>query len=399
MVSIDVTMCPGGQRRGWLYGQILGLLCVGVACTTAGEQAAASPVSIEGTFPKGQVDEAASVEPAERSAEVGTAQAEQAVEPKAEIEAEIEVEIEIDERALRARLAAQAVVHHGPLPLPRVLYSWTTREQIAAMAEDRQLFRRSRSETGELSRYDAFLREQGAALPGPARILRSPSCAKHRFAWPNPWATALGFGGEHYGEMLLEIVLRPDSILVVVDSAGPTWGYFRLDGSELSRRQAMAARSRIVGALHTGAPTIQGRGTFESISGWPLREFVLCNESQIERWSYGTAAILTRLDDDLALVRGLNNLPFDTGNFSSEWTYAKHLYGEIWGRPANAESLAADLGAAMAWTFGVEAGRSGLGEVTVALEAARAAQVAGVREFGEIVEPPMGGEEAEPAGR
>jgi len=295
----------------------------------------------------------------------------------------------VDAPALRENLRALAVEHRRSMP--RVLYSWTTREQITAMAGDRKLLRRSRGESGEQSRFDAFLSEQGAKVPGPARALRGSACGRKRFAWSNPWATVRGFLGEDYGDQLLEIVLRPDSIIVVVDSGGPTWRYVTVGGEELTPRQAKAAKQRIAGALHISAPTDEQHwmGSFMAPAGWPLREFVLCNVAQVERWSYGTPAMLARQRDDAALMRGLATLMEGEPSVGNEWGYAVRLYEEVWGKPASGASLADDLGAATAWSSGVMPRTRVLVEVAEALETAVQAQVEEVAKVGVIVEPPL----------
>ncbi|MCA9662596.1 MAG: hypothetical protein KC486_29925 [Myxococcales bacterium] len=343
-------------------------------CTASESKPPDRPVDENRTLPEGHVKAAKAAkggapEPGEvgASASVG---GEAVVIP--------EVAPPIDEAAVRASLAAQAVVDDAP---PRVLYSWTTREQIEAMAEDRQLFRRSRSGDGRRSRFDVFVDEQGKRLPAPARVLRDEACARKRFAWPNPWATILGFHGERYGDQLLEIVLRPDSVIAVVDAGGPTWRYTDLKGRRLSAAEAKAARSRIAGALHVSPPDLTGMSTLDFSLGWPLREFVLCNEAQVERWSYGTKAILERMSADIDLFKRLARVAEGGPRIDDEWTYAQHLYADVWGRPAPGEGLADDLGAAAAWSSGINADSASLRRIVEAMMAARDAQL------GEIVEP------------
>jgi hypothetical protein len=346
-----------------------------VACTASESKPPAQPAEVKETLPEGHV----------KAAKVGAPEASPGAAPKVDAgeAAEFpEVASPIDEAAVRARLAAQAVVDDAP---PRVLYSWTTRPQIEAMAEDRQLFRRSRTGDGRRSRFDVFLDVHAARLPAPARVLRDEACARKRFAWPNPWATVQGFHGERYGDQLLEIVLRPDSVIAVVDAGGPTWHYVDLEGRRLSAAEAKAARSRIAGALHISPPDPGSLSTIDFDLGWPLREFVLCNEAQVERWSYGTKAILERMSADIDLFKRLARIAEGGPRITDEWTYAEHLYADVWGRPAPGEGLADDLGAAAAWSSRINTDAESLRRIVEAMMAARDAQL------GEIVEPRAAG--------
>ncbi|MEZ4380836.1 MAG: hypothetical protein R3A79_05785 [Nannocystaceae bacterium] len=349
----------------------LTLACALTLACTASER---PPQAAEATLPEGHVKAI----PAEAPAVVGDASA--GVGAPVELP---EAAPAIDEAAVRARLAAQAVVHAAP---PRVLYTWTTREQIEAMADDRQLLRRSRSGDGRSSRFDVFLAEQGRRVPAAARVLQDEACARKRFAWPNPWATVRGFHGERYGDQLLEIVLRPDSILVVVDASGPSWAFVDLEGRHLSAAEADAARSRIAGALHISPPVDSALSTLDLSLGWPLREFVVCNPGQVERWAYGTRGILARMSDDIDLLKRLARLAEGGPPITDEWHYASHLAEDVWGRPAPGGPLADDLGAAAAWTSRVRADPESLRAIVEAMMAARDAQIGEIIEIIENIE-------------
>lgn len=297
----------------------------------------------------------------------------------------------LDEATLRQRLAAQAVVNAPDSKLPRTLYTWTTREQIEALAASRKLLQKSRAAGGELSRFDALLKSLGDKVPPTARLLREAGCAKKRFAWPNPWATVLGFAGEQYGDQLVEITLKDDSILVLVESEGPRFRYLTLDGGELNEAEAKAARKRIAGALHVSAPApTRALSTLDLEVGWPLREFVICNEGQVAGWAYGTPAILTRMGDDVALLRGFARLleGAPAPAIGSPWDYGQRLFREVWPRSRAAGDFADDFGAALAWATSDYLPRvADLQAIASALLVARDAQL------GEIVypAPPPGG--------
>jgi len=188
-------------------------------------------------------------------------------------------------------------------PARRVLYSWTTAEQVEELRRDRILL--TRTETPGLGRGYAFTAIDELAGRGDApenqllAKLSSELFIKVRYAWPNAWATRMGWPGEDYGDQLLEIVLKPEAWLLVV-SDGVGIAVIDLDNNLIPMADAIAQSERI-GAVYFFKKDITGSGTFQSCSGG-YREFIVGNEAMVEEWSLGTEEIRTRLEADARLV-------------------------------------------------------------------------------------------------
>lgn len=199
-------------------------------------------------------------------------------------------------------------VYNGA-PVQKVLYSWTTPEQVVELRRDRQLF--VRSEQAGMGRGYAFTaiatlakNSLDADSRQLAERLSTDLFPKIRYAWPNPWATRLGFPGEDYGNQLLRIVLKEEAWtalikrgnIVVQDSTGQA----------VPLSSALATPERI-GAIYFVKDEFSGglgcSGTFQTnASGAVYREFILGNEAMIEEWSLATPEILQRMMDDIALL-------------------------------------------------------------------------------------------------
>jgi hypothetical protein len=191
-------------------------------------------------------------------------------------------------------------------PAKRVLYSWTTPEQAAELRRDRVLL--TRTETAGLGRGYAFtsMDELAARGSGPAHQLLARLSGelftKVRYAWPNAWATRMGWPGEDYGDQLVRIVLKPEAWIVVVsDRVG--MAVIDMNNELVPIEQALAESERI-GAVFFYRVDIQGQGTFSSCSGG-YREFIVGNEAMIEEWSLGTEQLRNQLEADAALIEGM----------------------------------------------------------------------------------------------
>jgi hypothetical protein len=202
-------------------------------------------------------------------------------------------------------LASQEVVNQAPTR--RVLYSWTTPEQVEELRRDRQLF--VRSEQVGAGRGFAFTAiEQIATFSDPttqqlARLLAGDLFAKIRYAWPNPWATRMGWPGEDYGNQLLRIVLKESAWTVIVQHATIT--VLDMSGNPVPLATAIATPERIGAIFFVKDQAFGGAGcsvgTFQSTAGGATyREFILGNAAMVEEWSLATPEILQRLSDDIA---------------------------------------------------------------------------------------------------
>lgn len=188
-------------------------------------------------------------------------------------------------------------------PAHRVLYSWTTAEQAAELRQDHVLL--TRTETPGLGRGYAFTSIDELAARGSApenQLLTKLSqelFTKARYAWPNAWATRMGWPGEDYGDQLLRIVLKPDAWLVVVsDRVGIA--VIDLDNNLVPIADAVAHSERI-GAVYFYKRDISGNGSFQECSGG-YREFIIGNEAMVEEWSLGTAEIRAQIEADVELL-------------------------------------------------------------------------------------------------
>src|SRR6478609_1161590 len=187
----------------------------------------------------------------------------------------------------------------------RQLFSWTTPEQAAALRQDRILF--SRSERPGLGPGYAFevIRQIGKYASASeqaqlAAILAGALFEKARYAWPEPWATRMGWPGEDYGNELLRIVLKPEAWVVLVKSG--TLSVYDLQNAPVSLAEALASPGRI-GAIfyqkdaYAGGPNCDGSFAFGS-NGY--REFIVGNLAMVEEWSLGTQQIRDHLAENIA---------------------------------------------------------------------------------------------------
>ena len=191
----------------------------------------------------------------------------------------------------------------------RVLYSWTTDEQVAELRAGGPLFSRSASPDKGRGLAITQLTAFGAAGDKPANQLAATlvgtTFAKMRFSWPNPWATLMGFPGESYGNQLLQITLRAEAWiatysqlqgLAVVDS----------EGKAVDIEYALTKPERI-GAIYfqSDGDGVEGNcGTF-SHGSVAFREFVLGNLAMVQSWSLATAEIAARLQADVSVLEAL----------------------------------------------------------------------------------------------
>jgi len=194
---------------------------------------------------------------------------------------------------------------------PRVFYSWTTDEQVAELRAGGPLFSRSESPgkgrglaMTQLAAYGA----KGSGLVNQlATTLADRVFAKARFAWPNPWATLMGWPGETYGNQLLQVTLRPEAWIAFFYGSGSLVVYDS-NHQPVAIETAAASPERI-GAIYfqsevdvDGNYTNCSEGTF-SQGGVAFREFVLGNLQMVQSWSLATPEIAARLAADIAALR------------------------------------------------------------------------------------------------
>ena len=218
-------------------------------------------------------------------------------------------------------------------PARRTLYSWTTAEQVAELRADKVLL--TRTETAGLGRGYAFTAIDALAARGSApenqllAKLSSELFVKVRYAWPNAWATRMGWPGEDYGDQLLRIVLKAEAWIVVV-SDGVGIAVIDMNNELVPIADALAHSERI-GAVYFYKRDVTGQGTFQSCSGG-YREFIVGNEAMVEEWSLGTAEIHDRIVADAALI--------------------EDFLGELRAKPSNVDPATFNQDVVCSWDYG-----------------------------------------------
>lgn len=190
----------------------------------------------------------------------------------------------------------------------RVLFSWTTDDQLAALRQTPVLLTREASPTRGASRYDQELAARASGGDAMATALRQRRFARARFAWTAPWATVAGWPTEDYGRVLLRVVLRGDAWVAHLRTGSRDWIVRDMNDRDVPLADALAHPERIgaVYFVHDAAPQrFVGPGTFLAEGATPFREFVLCNETMIESWEVGTAAAQEAVARDLATLDAL----------------------------------------------------------------------------------------------
>ncbi|CAN5566386.1 hypothetical protein BH09MYX1_BH09MYX1_59300 [soil metagenome] len=170
------------------------------------------------------------------------------------------------------------------------LYSWTTAEQAEEIRLKKTLLLRSESPERGASHYDHVMHDAATAGDAVAALLRTAPFLKARFAWTSAFGTRMGWPGETYGDVLLSIVVRPGAYIAKRDPTAGTWEVVTLDGTAIALGELVAHPERLAAVY------------FESdgAAGAPrYREFVICNESQVESFSFGTASELAELDGEI----------------------------------------------------------------------------------------------------
>ncbi len=174
----------------------------------------------------------------------------------------------------------------------RVLYTWTTRAQIAELRAGKPLLSRTESPQFGPSLFDRVMIEQAARGERFARLLRRPEYLRARFAWTNPWATLLGWPSESYGDQLIRVELREDAWLAIHEAQGGTWRFVDMLGGAVKPDAVYAKPRRLAGVYFVQNLAWVGvtSGTFGGSGEAMYREIVLCNEAMIGSFEVGTVA-------------------------------------------------------------------------------------------------------------
>lgn len=182
----------------------------------------------------------------------------------------------------------------------RVLYTWTTNEQIEELLRTRVLLSRSRSPVHGSSYFNGMMEARWRNGDKLSSLLQSPAFQKVRFAWPAAWATFLGWPGETYGSQLVEVTLKPEAYILMYRTSLGKWEVRDASGAVLPESAALRRPERIAAIFFvhdavslpsaTAAPRPSAGDGREA-----YREYVLCNESMIESWSVGTDRVAAEI--------------------------------------------------------------------------------------------------------
>jgi hypothetical protein len=221
---------------------------------------------------------------------------------------------------------------YPPGNFPRVevgtrFFSWTTPEQIAELRTTRTLF--SQAERPGLG--PGMLFQELAKIASTDPFANAVFALKlGRYAWTNPWATALGFFGEQYGSELIEMEVRPEALFVEVFEGKTRVVDTR--GNVLDTASAFRESKRIVGAIHWNKATVGGgswysRPALGCTDGGltpednAFREVYLGNLAMVRSWSFRTTELRATLDAAIGSKRALTAMVMnDPGAVSDcEW--------------------------------------------------------------------------------
>ncbi|HTL80583.1 MAG TPA: hypothetical protein VL651_02700 [Bacteroidia bacterium] len=202
------------------------------------------------------------------------------------------------------------------------LYTWTTAVQIDELKSGKALLSRSVSAKGDSSTFDLILSDTARYNSPVAKVLRTDMFAKKRFGWASAWPTVMGWEGENYGDQLLKITLKDSAIIVEFSPfCDSLFRYVDINGKPLSEQYVVDHKNQIA-AVYFCAAKIGSRTMTRGTVGKPkkmnsaihYREYVICNESMIASWEYGTKNVLAEMNSEISLLNDFGNFLKADGN-------------------------------------------------------------------------------------
>ena len=183
----------------------------------------------------------------------------------------------------------------------RELVTWTTPQQIDALRSSRVLLVATAYTRGPPSPFVwiiAKLARRTGALGALAGVLSSDArFSRRRYAWSAGYATVLGLASKRYGNELVAIRLREDTLVAAIaPERDPPISVRDLEQHEIPLDRALAEVARIGATYHVRT----GKDVPKR-----FREYVLVNETAIERWAVGTPDIHAEVEAEAALLRDL----------------------------------------------------------------------------------------------
>lgn len=217
--------------------------------------------------------------------------------------------------SLATRLRAHAVTDADFAR--RVLYTWTTEKQIEALRASKKLLVATAYQGSGPSRFvldlEDLVRAKAKGYELARTVLLDPRLARRRYAWIAPFATRMGLAGRGYGDALIRVVLKKGAHIARFDPDGP-WSIVDTEGAPVPTLDP----ARLGAVFHV---------RYQKTATAPFREYVLCNEEQIESWSVGTDEIRLELDAERALLRALAEESFAS---IPSWRALDPSLGGVW---------------------------------------------------------------------
>jgi len=205
--------------------------------------------------------------------------------------------------SLSAEIAAFGVRHADFAR--RILYSWTTAEQVQELRDSPTLLTRAATAGGEAGRAAEVI-QRNAGSDALAALLAAPRFENKRFGWSNPWATAQGFGDESYGNHLLRITLREQAwvgSLIVDKDSTLAWAFADVQGNPVAAAEVLGSPERLAAVYF-----VDLRGTGCGSAGYvgsAFREYFLCNEAMLESFALYTDDVRAEVDRSIRALQGL----------------------------------------------------------------------------------------------
>lgn len=205
--------------------------------------------------------------------------------------------------SLEQRLAKRAVTDDKFAQ--RELYSWTTPDQASALRKTKILLVATAKTRGAPSPYSRLLSRLAAGEGQSAEVAKllveHPGLSKRRYAWPSPFATAVPLGERSYGHVLVRIVLKNDSFLAKLDPLeDEPFSFVDLNNAPVAKSEVLAQPERLAAVFHVRR---------KPEGGPKFREYIVCNETMVARWSLGTAHEQAVVGEDAALIADLQSSP------------------------------------------------------------------------------------------
>lgn len=204
--------------------------------------------------------------------------------------------------ALVRQLAADVVIHDKFAR--RILYTWTTGDQLEDLRKTRRLLVRDESPTNGASFVDQVLYLLSLQGEPVAQKIYTAPFARMRFAWPSMWATRAGWPREQYGDQLIRITLKAEAWIAYLSTATGKFVVHDLEDNVIPQAEVLAKPERLAAIYFVSDSTVApAPGLPRPTTSY--REYALCNESMIEWFEVGTVRLAGEIDRAVALVDAL----------------------------------------------------------------------------------------------